>query len=186
MFRKKRPPTHNNAPGRTRSVVPFRGRTGVFQHVADQFGAFACLTRQQYFIRHHARAFWFRLARLSAFGFSGRRDYAPDNRRRQKHRVHPNPAPETALNGTWKFNRDQSDDAREKLRSAIQEREQNGNPGGMGRRGGMGGGGIGMGIPARPARWAAPPWAAAAILAKAPAPKTRTPNCSEVVEPPIR
>jgi hypothetical protein len=56
-----------------------------------------------------------------------------------------------SLNGTWKLNRDESDDPREKLRSAIQDREQNGSPGGMGRRGGMGGGGmgggIGMGIP---------------------------------------
>ena len=57
------------------------------------------------------------------------------------------------LNGTWKLNRDQSDDPREKLRSALQERDQNGAPGGMGRHGGMGGGGMGgpmgggMGIP---------------------------------------
>lgn len=56
-------------------------------------------------------------------------------------------SPATALAGTWKLNRDDSDDPREKLRSAIQDRSQNGNPGGMGRRGGMGGGGIGMGIP---------------------------------------
>jgi len=51
----------------------------------------------------------------------------------------------------WKLNRDESDDAREKLRSAIQDRQQNGSSGGMGRHGGMGGGGmgggIGMGIP---------------------------------------
>ena len=56
-----------------------------------------------------------------------------------------------SLSGTWKLNRDESDDPREKLRSAIQDREQNGSPGGMGRHGGMGGGGmgggIGMGIP---------------------------------------
>jgi hypothetical protein len=51
-----------------------------------------------------------------------------------------------ALNGTWKLNRDQSDDPRDKLRSAAQERDQNGSPGGMGRHGGMGGGG-GMGGP---------------------------------------
>jgi len=55
------------------------------------------------------------------------------------------------LSGTWKLNRDESDDAREKLRSAIQDRQQNGSSGGMGRNGGMGGGGmgggIGMGIP---------------------------------------
>jgi hypothetical protein len=59
------------------------------------------------------------------------------------------PAPETkpgepVLNGTWKLNRDESDDAREKLRSAMQDRDQNGQ---MGRRGGMGGGGVTMGIP---------------------------------------
>ena len=56
-----------------------------------------------------------------------------------------------SLNGTWKLNRDESDDPSEKLRSAIQDREQNGSSGGMGRHGGMGGGGmgggIGMGIP---------------------------------------
>jgi hypothetical protein len=65
----------------------------------------------------------------------------------------PAPAAESpaknSLEGTWKLNRDQSDDARDKLRSAMQERDQNspmgrhGGPGG----GGMGGGGIGMGIP---------------------------------------
>ncbi len=53
-------------------------------------------------------------------------------------------AGEPALNGTWKLNRDESDDAREKLRSAMQERDQNGP---MGRHGGMGGGGVAMGIP---------------------------------------
>ncbi len=60
-------------------------------------------------------------------------------------------ASQPTLSGTWKLNRDESDDPREKLRSAIQDREQNGSPGGMGRHGGMGGGGmgggIGMGIP---------------------------------------
>lgn len=62
----------------------------------------------------------------------------------------PAPASQPVLTGTWKLNRDESDDAREKLRSALQDREQNGSPGGMGRHGGMGGGmggGIGMGIP---------------------------------------
>jgi hypothetical protein len=58
-------------------------------------------------------------------------------------------APETsqgqpALNGIWKLNRDESDDPREKLRSAMQDRDQNG---GMGRHGGMGGGGVTMGVP---------------------------------------
>lgn len=52
---------------------------------------------------------------------------------------------EPALNGTWKLNRDESDDAREKLRSAMQDRDQNGPMGGHG--GGMGGGGVRMGIP---------------------------------------
>jgi hypothetical protein len=47
------------------------------------------------------------------------------------------------LSGTWKLNRDESDDPREKLRSAMQDRDQNGP---MGGHGGMGGG-IGMGIP---------------------------------------
>ena len=51
---------------------------------------------------------------------------------------------EPALNGTWKLNRDESDDAREKLRSAMQDRDQNGP---MGGHGGMGGGGVRMGIP---------------------------------------
>lgn len=53
---------------------------------------------------------------------------------------------QAALAGSWKLNHDESDDPREKLKSAIQDREQGGYPGG-GRRGGMGGGGIGMGIP---------------------------------------
>ena len=48
-----------------------------------------------------------------------------------------------SINGTWKLNRDESDDAREKLRSAVGDRDQNGP---MTRHGGMGGG-IGMGIP---------------------------------------
>jgi hypothetical protein len=51
-----------------------------------------------------------------------------------------------SLSGTWKINHDESDDPREKIRAAIQDREQNGSPGGMG-GGGMGSGGIGMGIP---------------------------------------
>src|SRR5262245_5607081 len=55
--------------------------------------------------------------------------------------------PQPTLSGTWKLNHDESDDAREKLRSAIQDRQQNGSSGGMGRHGGGMGGGIGMGIP---------------------------------------
>jgi hypothetical protein len=60
------------------------------------------------------------------------------------------PDSQPTLSGMWKLNRDESDDAREKLRSAIQDRQQNDGSGGMGRHGGMGGGmggGIGMGIP---------------------------------------
>jgi hypothetical protein len=56
-----------------------------------------------------------------------------------------------SLDGTWKLDRDQSDDAREKLRSATQNRDQDspmGRHGGMGGGGPMGGGGgIGVGIP---------------------------------------
>jgi hypothetical protein len=55
------------------------------------------------------------------------------------------PSQKTSFEGSWKLNHDQSDDAREKLRSAAQDRQQNGP---MQRHGGgMGGGGIGMGIP---------------------------------------
>jgi hypothetical protein len=55
------------------------------------------------------------------------------------------PSQKTSFEGSWKLNHDQSDDAREKLRSAVQDRQQNGP---MQRHGGgMGGGGIGMGIP---------------------------------------
>jgi hypothetical protein len=61
------------------------------------------------------------------------------------------PSAKTSLEGTWKLNRDESDDAREKMRSVMQERDQNapmGRHGGMGGGGPMGGGGgIGMGIP---------------------------------------
>ena len=49
---------------------------------------------------------------------------------------------DAVLNGTWKLNRDESDDAREKLRSAMQDRDQNGP---MARHGGMGG--VGIGVP---------------------------------------
>jgi hypothetical protein len=51
---------------------------------------------------------------------------------------------ESLLNGTWKLNRDESDDAREKLHSAMQDRDQNGP---MSGHGGMGGSGVGIGIP---------------------------------------
>ena len=46
------------------------------------------------------------------------------------------------LDGTWTLNRDESDDAREKLRSAMQDRDQNGP---MGSHTGMGG--VSLGIP---------------------------------------
>jgi hypothetical protein len=56
-----------------------------------------------------------------------------------------NPTPgDAVLSGTWKLNRDESDDPREKLRSATQDRDQNGP---MGGHGGMGGSGVGIGIP---------------------------------------
>ena len=48
----------------------------------------------------------------------------------------------TDLNGTWKINRDQSDDAGEKLRSAMEDRDRNGP---MGSHTGMGG--VALGIP---------------------------------------
>lgn len=51
-------------------------------------------------------------------------------------------AGDTVLDGTWKLNRQESDDAREKLRAAMQDRDQNGP---MTRPGGMGG--VGIGIP---------------------------------------
>lgn len=51
---------------------------------------------------------------------------------------------DAVLSGTWKINRDESDDPREKLRSAMQDRDQNGP---MGGHGGMGGSGVGIGIP---------------------------------------
>jgi hypothetical protein len=59
------------------------------------------------------------------------------------------PAPKVSLDGTWKLNRDQSDDAREKLRAAMQHGDQNGAGGRRGSQsgGGMGGGGIGIGVP---------------------------------------
>lgn len=53
-------------------------------------------------------------------------------------------AGDPVLTGTWKLNRDESDDAREKLRSAMQDRDQNGP---MSGHGGMGGSGVGIGIP---------------------------------------
>jgi hypothetical protein len=56
----------------------------------------------------------------------------------------PSNTSDAVLNGRWRLNRDQSDDPREKLRSAMQDRDQNGP---MGGHGGMGGSGVGIGIP---------------------------------------
>ena len=55
------------------------------------------------------------------------------------------PAPtntDAILNGTWRLNRDESDDARDKLRSAMQDRDQNGPMGSH-----TGRGGVSLGIP---------------------------------------
>ena len=101
------------------------------------------------------RLFWTRLAVAlglillvaAARGFG----QSPDSSHRADVNAQAGDHQRPVLNGTWKLNADESDDVRQKLRSAMQEREQNGSPGGMGRHGGMGGGGmgggIGMGIP---------------------------------------
>jgi hypothetical protein len=93
--------------------------------------------------RTHARYFWSRftlaIGMVIAFAaaFAAKQSAEP-----------PKPAADVAqtqsLNGTWKLNRDQSDDARDKLRSAMQDRDQNGP---MGGHGPMSGGGVTMGIP---------------------------------------
>jgi hypothetical protein len=97
--------------------------------------------------RTHAWIFWKRFALAVGLVFVVAAAYAAKQSAEQ-----PKPtAPTTetsqgqpVLNGTWKLNRDESDDPREKLRSAMQDREQNGT---MGRHGGTGGGGVTMGIP---------------------------------------
>ena len=104
----------------------------------------------------HARHFWFRLA--LAVGVlllvaAALRAQQSDEAKAPA----SSDSQQTALAGSWKLNRDESDDPRDKLRSAIQDREQNGYPGGMGRRGGMGGGGIGMGIPGTAGPMGGPP-----------------------------
>lgn len=93
----------------------------------------------------HARLFWFRL--VLAVGIILL--VAAAVRAQQSDDAKPSSPSDsqTALQGSWKLNHDESDDPRGKLRSAIQDRETNGYPGGTGRHGGMGGGGIGMGIP---------------------------------------
>lgn len=95
----------------------------------------------------HAWIFWKRLALALGLVFLVAVAYAAKQSGEQSK---PSPSAsqaqsgEPALNGIWKLNRDESDDPREKLRSAMQERDQNGP---MGRHGGMGGGGVTMGIP---------------------------------------
>jgi hypothetical protein len=96
--------------------------------------------------RTYAWVFWKRFALALGLVFLVAAAYAAKQSADQSK---PAPSPEAsqaqpAWNGTWKLNRDQSDDPREKLRSAMQERDQNGP---MGRHGGMGGGGVSMGIP---------------------------------------
>jgi hypothetical protein len=98
-------------------------------------------------IKPIARYFWIRLALAAGIILL----VAAALRAQQSDEAKPSPksgdSQPAALAGSWKLNHDESDDPREKLKSAIQEREQSGYPGGGGRRGGMGGGGIGMGIP---------------------------------------
>jgi len=92
----------------------------------------------------HAQIFWSRFIFAVALMVAFAAAYAA------KQSADPTkpPASEAAqaqsLNGTWKLNRDESDDPREKLRSAMQDRDQNGP---MGGHGGMGGGGVMVGIP---------------------------------------
>jgi len=93
----------------------------------------------------NSRYFWFRLA--LAVGVILLVVAALRAQQSDEAKASPSSDSQTALAGSWKLNRDESDDPRDKLRSAIQDREQNGYPGGMGRHGGMGGGGVGMGIP---------------------------------------
>lgn len=89
----------------------------------------------------HAWIFWKRFALALGLVLVVAAAYAAEQSAEQ-----PKPAPPTtepsqgpaALSGTWKLNHDESDDPREKLRSAMQDRDQNG---------GMGGGGVTMGIP---------------------------------------
>ncbi len=94
----------------------------------------------------HAGVFWKRFGLALGLVFVVAAAYAAKQSAEQSK---PAPSPEASqaqptLNGTWKLNRDQSDDPREKLRSAMQDRDQNGP---MGGHGGMGGGGVTMGIP---------------------------------------
>jgi hypothetical protein len=95
----------------------------------------------------HARLFWQRFAVALGLVLGVAAAYAAKQSADQSKPAPPateGPQAQTAWNGTWKLNRDESDDPREKLRSAMQDRDQNGP---MGRHGGMGGGGVTMGIP---------------------------------------
>ena len=91
------------------------------------------------------RYFWFRLALAAGVILL----VAAAVRAQQSDDAKPAPAisgdsQQAALAGSWKLNQDESDNPREKLKSAVQDREQSGYPGGGGRRGGMGGGGMGI------------------------------------------
>jgi len=94
-----------------------------------------------------ARTFWMRLAMAFGLTLFAAVTYgagqSPEAAKNAASNAQTADDQKPALNGTWKLNRDQSDDPREKLRSAMQEHDQNGAPGGMGRHGGMGGGGMG-------------------------------------------
>ncbi|HMK23835.1 MAG TPA: hypothetical protein VK466_15995 [Terriglobales bacterium] len=100
--------------------------------------------------RRYASALWKRLALAVGLIVVAAMAYAAKQSTEQAQpAAAANSAAKTSLDGTWKLNREQSDDAHEKLRSAMQDHDQNspmGRHGGMG-GGGMGGGGIGMGIP---------------------------------------
>jgi hypothetical protein len=94
-----------------------------------------------YTCQPHARHFWVRLAlalgivlAVTAAHGSGQSGQSAASSRKSAPAV---------LTGKWKLNREESEDPQEKLRTAIQDRDQNTT---MGRHGGMGGG-IGMGIP---------------------------------------
>jgi len=94
--------------------------------------------------RSNAQHFWIRLALAVGLILVVAAAYSAGQSDQSKPSSTPSASSQPAFNRTWKLNRDESDDAREKLRAAIQDRDGNG---GMGRHGGMGGGGIGMGIP---------------------------------------
>ncbi len=94
--------------------------------------------------RRHAQNFWSRFIFAVGLMVAFAAAYAAKQSAEQTKAPASQDAQTPSLNGTWKLNRDQSDDPREKLRSAMQDRDQNGP---MGGHGGMGGGGVTMGIP---------------------------------------